>query len=149
MLLTDNISRICFITGYILLDSINSIEHTVYGIIRNVIGQVLGLKRKEHKIWGFLILLLFLFIMYGMSFNGASTIMFMISGIINLFAVMFLKEQGIRIGTTLAAVCNITAFLIVGSYASIAGETICGIMGVLSFIKNKEKKASISVVKEN
>lgn len=77
--------------------------------------------------------------MYGLSFNGFSTIMFILSGLINLFAIVFAKEQGIRLGTTLAAICNIIAFVIIGSYASIIGETLCGLIGVLSFIKAYKK----------
>mgnify|MGYP003290135573 CR=1 FL=1 len=135
ILMTDNLSRICFIIGYYLLNSLNSIEHTIYGIVRNTIGQKLISKNKIYKVFGFLILLIILCIMYGLSFNGFSTIMFILSGLINLFAIVFAKEQGIRLGTTLAAICNITAFVIIGSYASIIGETLCGFMGVLSFIK--------------
>lgn len=59
--------------------------------------------------------------------------MLIISGAINLFAVIFLKEQGIRIETILAALCNIVAFAVLGSYASILGEVSCGIVGIISF----------------
>lgn len=135
ILMTDNISRGCFIIGYVLLHSINSIEHTVYGIIRNLVGQALIKHKKIYKIIGFTIMLILLFAMYGVSFNGVDTIMFILSGLINLYATIFAKEQGIRLGTVFAAICNIIAFLIIGSYASIIGEVLCGIMGVVSFVK--------------
>lgn len=38
ILMTDTASRICFVIGYYLIDSINGIPHTVYVIIRNIIG---------------------------------------------------------------------------------------------------------------
>ena len=133
--MVDTVSRVCFIVGYYLFGSINSIEHTVYGIIRNTIGQVLILRKRSYKILCFVIMLVILCFMYGLSFNGISTIMFMLSGLINLFTTIFAKEQGIRLGTVFAAICNITAFLIIGSYASIAGEALCGVIGILSFIK--------------
>lgn len=135
ILMTDNISRCCFIIGYILIHSINSIEHTVYGIIRNLVGQVLIKHKKIHKIIGFTIMLIILCTMYGISFNGISTIMFILSGLINLFTAVFTKEQGIRLGTVFAAICNIIAFLIIGSFASIIGELFCGLMGFISFVK--------------
>lgn len=138
ILITDTLSRTCFIVGYYLFDSINSIEHTVYGIVRNMIGQFLIMKSKAHRIFGFIIMLTVLCTMYSVSFNGISTIMFMLSGSINLFAAIFTKEQGIRLGTVFASICNITAFLIIGSYASIIGELLCGVMGVLSFIKENK-----------
>ena len=46
--MTDTISRICSIIGYCLFGSINSIEHTVYGIVRNITGQALI---KSNKIY--------------------------------------------------------------------------------------------------
>lgn len=133
ILMTDNISRGCFIIGYVLIRSINSIEHTVYGIIRNLVGQALIKHKKLHKIIGFTIMLVLLCIMYGVSFNGAVTIMFLLSGFINLCATIFAKEQGIRLGTVFAAICNIIAFLMIGSYASIVGEVLCGFCGICSF----------------
>lgn len=145
ILITDNISRLCFIVGYIFLHSINSIEHTVYGIIRNFIGAFLTKKNKKSKYIYFVIMSVLLFIMYGTTFNGISTIMFTLSGLINLFAVLFAKEQGIRIGTVCAAVCNVTAFLIIGSYASIIGESLCCIISFISFVKedkNENKRKS-------
>lgn len=140
ILIIDNISRICFISGYFLFNSVNSIQHTVYGIVRNTIGQALIYSKKVYKILSFVIMFIVLCMMYGLSFNGVSTIMFMLSGSINLFATIFAKEQGIRLGTVFAAICNAIAFLIIGSYASIIGETLCGIMGILSFIKENKKK---------
>lgn len=83
ILMTDSLSRICFIVGYYLFDSTNSIEHTVYGIVRNTIGQALIPRKKVYKVLGFAIMLIVLCIMYGFSFNGVSTIMFMLSGFIN------------------------------------------------------------------
>ena len=139
ILLTDNISRICDIIGYSLFGSINSIEHVIYGMIRNAVGTFLIKRSKTYKTISFIIMVVVLFIMYGLSFNGVSTIMFMLSGLVNLFAVIFTKEQGIRLGTAIASICNITAFLLIGSYASIIGETLCGIIGILSFIKGKRK----------
>lgn len=139
ILTTDTISRSCFIVGYYLFGSVNSIEHTIYGIIRNIIGQILIDKNKKHKIFGFVLMTIILCIMYSISFNGMSTIMFILSGMINLFVAIFAKEQGIRIGTILAAICNIIAFLLIGSYASIIGEALCGITGILSYIKGKVK----------
>ena len=135
MLMTDTLSRICFILGYCLLGSINSVEHTVYGIIRNTVGQFLVNKNKTDKMLGFVLMSIVLFIMYGLSFNGWSTIMFMLSGMVNLFAAIFTKEQGVRLGTILAAFCNITAFLLIGSYASITGEILCGLICILSYTK--------------
>lgn len=135
ILMTDTISRICFIAGYCLFGSINSIEHTVYGILRNIVGQFLINKNKMNKILAFVLMTIILCVMYSLSFTGISTIMFMVSGMINLFASIFAKEQGIRLGTILAAICNITAFLLVGSFASIAGEILCGLIGILSYVK--------------
>lgn len=137
ILMTDTISRICFIAGYCLFGSINSIEHTVYGIVRNIIGQKLIAKEKTYKMFGFVLMIMLLCFMYALSFHGISTIMFILSGLINLFAVIFTKEQGIRLATVLASVCNITAFLLIGSYASIVGEALCGTMGVVSFMRGK------------
>lgn len=136
ILVTDNISRVLFIIGYSLLHSINSVEHTIYGIIRNIVGWKFVKKSRSVKIIGFIIMTILLCIMYGITFHGFSTIMFIISGLINSFAVIFLKGQGIRMGTTLAAICNIIAFIIVESYASILGEALCGIIGLMSFRKN-------------
>ena len=53
-----------------------------------------------------------------------SMIMFIISGIINLYTAIFMKEQGIRIGTILTTICNIITFSMIGCYASIAGEVL-------------------------
>ena len=118
---------------------INSIEHTVYGIIRNHVGQVLMGHKEVHRIIGFIIMFIFLCIMYGLSFNGISTIMLILSGLINLFTAIFTKEQGfldiIRLGTVLAAICNCIAFLVIGSYAFIVGELFCGFISVISFVK--------------
>lgn len=135
ILITDNISRICFIIGYFLFHSVNSIQHTVYGIARNIIGQALLTSKKVYKVLGFGMMLIVLCVMYGISFNGISTLMFILSGLINLFAIIFLKEQGIRLGTVFAAICNIVAFVIIGSYASIIGEILCAIIGIISFVK--------------
>lgn len=88
----------------------------------------------------FIIMAIALCIMYSLSFNGISTVMFMLSGLINLFAVILSREQGIRLGTVFASICNITTFLLMGSYASIIGEALCGITGILSFIKENRKK---------
>lgn len=125
-------SKGCF---YMVNKVIYSIEHTIYGIIRNIVGQKLTKHSINVKLTGFVIMAVLLCIMYGMTFNGCSTIMFIFSGLINLFAIFFLKEQGIRIGAACAAICNICAFVLVGSYASILGETLCGVMGITSFIK--------------
>lgn len=140
ILITDNISRGCFIIGYAFLHSINSIEHTVYGIIRNITGQALIKHKKIHKMIGFTIMLILLCAMYGLSFNGVATIMFILSGLINLYATVFAKAQGIKLGTAFAAICNIIAFLIIDSYVSIIGEVLCGIMGVISFVKEMKNK---------
>lgn len=136
ILMTDSISRICFVVGYACAHSVNSIEHTLYGIIRNIVGQKLTIKARKIQIIGFVIMLSLLCVMYGISYAGYSTIMFIISGIINLYAAIFMKEQGIRIGTILAAICNIIAFSMIGSYASIAGELLCGTIGAISFVKS-------------
>lgn len=89
-------------------------------------------------------------IMYSLSFNGVSTVMFILSGLVNLFAVIFAKEQGIRLGTVIASICNITAFLLIGSHASVIGEALCGITGILSFIKEKRKNEdTIGIQGEN
>lgn len=117
----------------------NSIQHTVYGIVRNIIGQVLISNKKVYKHLCFVIMSIVLCIMYGLSFNGVSTIMFLLSGLINLFAIIFAKEQGIRLGTVFAAICNTIAFILIDSYASIIGETLCGILGILSFTKENKK----------
>ena len=135
ILITDNISRCCFIIGYILLNSINGIEHTIYGIFRNFVGQIMDKKKRVCKILVFIIMIFILIVMYVLSFTGFSTILFIISGIINLFTVFFMKEQGIRLGTAFAAICNIIAFFLLQSNASIIGESLCGIIGIVSFIK--------------
>lgn len=135
MLVTDTISRICFILGYCLSSSINGIEHTIYGIIRNIVGQLLINKNKTVKNFNFIFMAMVLFIMYGISFNGISTVMLMLSGIINLFTAIFTKEQGMRLGTVSASICNIIAFSLMGSYASIVGEMLCGLIGILSYKK--------------
>lgn len=59
----------------------------------------------------------------------------MLSGIINLFTAIFTKEQGMRFGTVSASICNIIAFSLMGSYASIVGEMLCGLIGILSYKK--------------
>ncbi len=143
ILITDNLSRICSIIGYILLKSVNSIEHTLYGIIRNIVGQKLMNCQRNAKLAGFTIMMILLVVMYGAAFTGISTIMFCLSGLINLFAVIFLHEQGIRMGTVLAAICNIIAFSVIHSYASIIGEAICGSMGLVSFIKELHNSNNI------
>lgn len=147
ILITDTVSRICFIVGYCLINSVNSIQHTVYGIIRNIVGQVLVPTKKIYKILGFIIMLIALCVMYGLSFNSVSTIMFMLSGMINLFMVIFAKEQGIRLGTILASICNITAFLMVGSYASVIGEMLCGIISILSYMRGNKKNEEMEFIR--
>jgi hypothetical protein len=87
------------------------------------------------KILTYVVMLMILFVMYGVSFNGLSTIMFILSAIINLTTVIFLDEQKIRLGTLLAAVCNVTAFAMIGSYVSIVGEAACGVFGLCSYLK--------------
>ena len=139
ILIKDNLSRSCFIIGYAFLRSINGIEHTVYGIIRNVVGQSLNEKKKKYKIIGFITMLILLCVMYGVSFNNTSTLLLILSGIINLTAIMFYQAQGIRLGTVLASICNVIAFVIIESYISVIGEVLCGIMGVISYIKEKLK----------
>jgi len=136
--MADTVSRICFIVGYYLFNNINSVEHTIYGIVLNAVGQSLMASKKAYKVFGFNIMLVSLCIMYSLSFNGISTIMFMLSGLINLFAIIFTNEQGIRLGTIFASICNIIAFLTIGSYASIIGEILCGITGILSFMKENK-----------
>lgn len=135
ILVTDNISRACFVAGYVFLRSANGIEHTMYGMVRNLVGQFLIEKKKRYKIIGFLIMTVLLCIMYSFSFNGISTIMLILSGLINLFMIIFATEQGIRLGTAFAAICNIISFLIIGSYMSVLGELLCIIVSVVSFVK--------------
>lgn len=50
ILITDTLSRLCFIAGYCLLGSVNSIEHTLYGIIRNVVGAVPYRQRQKEQV---------------------------------------------------------------------------------------------------
>lgn len=135
ILMVDVLSRICFIMGYWLIGSINSIEHTIYAIVRNIIGSLLIAEKKSYKILGFGVMLLILFIMYGLSFNGISTVMFVLSGIINLYAIIFTKEQGIRLGTIFASFCNIIAFSLIGNVISVIGELLCGIIGFISYLQ--------------
>lgn len=139
ILIIDSVSRLCFLAGYFLIRSVNSIEHTLYGIIRNTVGNRIIKKSNVFKITIFIIMLILLCVMYGLSYKDCSTLVFLLSGLINLFAVFFLNEQGIRIGTILAAICNIVAFIIVKSYASIFGEILCGIIGLISFCKENGK----------
>jgi hypothetical protein len=136
ILLTDNISRLFSIAGYIVFESLNSIEHTLYGMLRNYLGQRLIGKTNRVKTITFIIMIIILFTMYGLSFNGISTTMFILSAIINLTTAIFMNEQGIRLGKLFAAICNVIAFVIIGSYSSIIGESLCGIIGVISFITN-------------
>lgn len=143
ILIADNLSQISFILGYLFLRSANSVEHTIYGILRNIVGQKLLNSTRKTKIMYFIVMLILLCVMYGVTFSGCSTILFVISGIINLFAVIFLSEQGIRMGTALAALCNITAFLMLESYASILGEITCGMIGLMSFRKNYQMVKAI------
>jgi hypothetical protein len=135
ILLMDNLSRTCSIVGYIIFGSVNSLEHTLYGMLRNFLGSKLICKSRKMKILTYVVMLMILFVMYGVSFNGLSTIMFILSAIINLTTVIFLDEQKIRLGTLLAAVCNVTAFAMIGSYVSIVGEAACGVFGLCSYLK--------------
>lgn len=139
ILVMDSVSRVCSIVGYACLGSLNGIEHMLYGVGRNIIGQKLNKSSTAVKVLGFLIMLSLLCTMYGLSYEGLSTIMFVISGSVNLFAVMFCNEQGIRVATLLAALLNIQAFSLLGSYASIVGESLCGGIGVLSYLKERRE----------
>ena len=140
LLLTDTLSRIFSLFGYMLLHSLNSIEHTIFGILRNFIGGRLSSKKFQSKIVIFLFLLLLLLGMYSMSFHGVSTVLFMLSGVINLVAVIFFDVTGIRVGTFLAALCNIFAFSRIHSYASIIGETLCALLCLVNLIRKEGNK---------
>lgn len=141
ILLFDNISRITFVVGYITGGHINGLEHTIFGIIRNKAYRLI--KKDKAKKIAFVILLIAVLIMYGLSFSGISTVFFIISNTINLAAIAFGKEQTIRLGTILAAVCNISAFGLVNNIAALIGESIILIMTLISLIKNKNPAANV------
>ena len=137
ILLADSFSRGGFLIGYALLGSVNGIEHTFYGIVRNIVGELLvGTKNV------FLVMLLLLIVMYGESFDGITTIALIMSGIINLYCIVFLDVQGIRLGTVFASICNIVAFIMIGSYVSVIGEVLCGVVGIVSFVRGIKEKRS-------
>ena len=141
MLITDNISRICFATGYILFRSVNGIEHTAYGIVRNIVAQYISKKSRLQKWLYFAVMFALLMIMYGKSFAGIPTIMLWGSAVINLITAFFMQEQEIRLGTFLAAICNVVAFMMLSSYASVLGEGVCGVIGIVSYINGKRQDA--------
>lgn len=141
MLLFDNISRITFVAGYITGGHINGLEHTIFGIVRNKTYRLV--KKDKAKKIAFIILLTAVLIMYGLSFSDISTVFFIISNTINLTAIAFGKEQTIRLGTILAAVCNILAFGLVNNIAALTGEIVILIMTLISFIKNKGEQPDI------
>lgn len=137
MLLTDAISRIFFITGWILLGSINGIMHSVFGIVRATIFR--KLKRRRYIARAFVILFVIVIIMYGSTFSGISTVFFIISAIANLCGAAFGNEQGVRIATVAAALCNIGAFTSVSNYVGAGGEIIVLIMTIIAFMTNRKK----------
>lgn len=134
MLLIDNISRIVDVIGYFCLGNINGIEHTLFGIVRNEAYR--HIKRNIAKLVCFVIFLIVIFCMYGIAFNGISTILFIISNIINLIGTAFGREQGVRLGTIGACLCNIPAFLFLCNYAGMIGEIVCLIMTIVALYKN-------------
>lgn len=85
-------------------------------------------------------MLMILILMQCVTYAGITTIMFIVSGIINLIVTIFGDAQLIRFGTFLASICNIIAFIIIGSYASVLGESLCGIIGIWSFKLHKNKE---------
>lgn len=138
IIITDSVSRVTYITGYALMKSINSIEHITFGLVRNLVSQYLIDKSKKTKYIATSILLTILITMYALSFNGLSTIIFIVSALVNLYATMFTKAQGIRIGSMTASLLNALAFLVIGNYVSIIGELLCFLMSLISFIKEKK-----------
>ena len=139
ILLTDNISRATLLIGYILFGSINGIENAVYSILRNIIGKMLEQKSKTFQMIEFVVMSILLIVMYSLSFDGVPTVMFILFGLINLFAVVFLNAQGIRLGTVLATICAMIAYLLIGSYASVAGEVLCGFVATASYLKGRKR----------
>ena len=76
--------------------------------------------------------------MYGFAFEGLSTVFLIGSNIVNLLGTAYGNEQGVRLGTIGACLCNIPAFLIITNYTGLAGEVICLVMTIIAYTMNKE-----------
>ena len=136
MLLWDNLSRVTDVVGYILFGNINGIEHTIFGIVRNEAYRHITQKVIKHI--AFVILLAVIGIMYGFAFEGISTVFFIVGNVSLLVSTAYGNEQGVRLGTIGACICNIPAFLLITNYTGLVGEAICLVMTIIAYFKDKE-----------
>lgn len=139
MLLWDNISRVTDILGYILFGNVNSLEHTVFGIVRNEAYRRIKTPKVRNLVY--IGLLIVIGIMYGIAFSGISTVLLIVSNVINLTGTAYGDEQGVRLGTICAGVCNITAFVLIANYAGSIGEGICLVMTLFAYMIYARNKA--------
>lgn len=138
MLLFDNISRILAILSFLILHTLDGVKNTIFVIIRNFFGQYLENKKFIYKFIVFCFLLITMFVMFLFDFSGISTIFIIICAFFNLFGVIFLDAQGVRLFGIIGSVFYNAFLFCTKNYAGSLCETICMFVMLISLLKYRK-----------
>jgi hypothetical protein len=131
------------ITAFLFLHSFNGIQNTLFATVRNIVGVKTADKKPSVKRTAFLVLLIILFLMYGIFFNGISTVCVGICGILNLYGTIMCDEQGLRLCCISGSGFYATFLLITGNITGFVCETIGFFIMLYSYFLGKKKAPEI------
>lgn len=140
MLIADNLSRLIAIIAFICLDSINAIQNTVFCIVRNYLGTKVINSKRRIKIIVLILLFSCAMTMYVLSFKGIETVFIAICSTINMFGVIMLKEQGMRLATLSGSGFYASYLFLTANYTGFICELITLIVSFISWLKYHNKK---------
>lgn len=139
ILFWDNISRVIAILAFVFLGTYDGIKNTLFVILRNLLGQFTNKKKKQYKLITLFALFILLILIYGLDFHGLSTICIAICGLLNLFAVIMLNEQGMRLFGMIGSVFYMGFMFFSGNITGFICELIGFCVMTASFIKYGKK----------
>lgn len=140
MLVADNISRVVAIIAFICLDCINAIQSTIICIIRNYLGTKVIKSSKVIKLITCLGLLLVSGVLFIISFRGIETILVAICSSVNIYGVIMLKEQNMRLASLCGSGFYASYLFVTGNYTGFICEIVTAFVVLTSWIKYNRKE---------
>lgn len=147
ILLWHNISRVTAIISFFCMNHFDGVKNSAFVIVRNTLGQFLDRKNQTTKYIVFFIMLSILMLMYYFDFHGISTICIGMCGFVNLYGVLFCKEQGIRICGIIGSVFYTFFMGFTGNVVGVICELICITITLVSYLKYKYVHLNPKIVK--
>jgi hypothetical protein len=125
------------VASFVALGSYDGVSSTIFSLVGNFVGGFVEKRKQLVKIACFIPLFLVMIAMYSADFQGISTIMIGASMFLNVFGIVFLNPQGIRICTMIGSVFYFLFQFLIGNYVGLVLEVGTFLINLVTLIKYK------------